>query len=63
MCGILGGNKSNWNYQAAVEYYSNKDEDNIEEGIAGDLIIDKVNPNNDNIETTIIGETFIKPRR
>ena len=47
----------------AVEYYSNKDEDNIEEGIAGDLIIDKVNPNNDNIETTIIGETFIKPRR
>ena len=47
----------------AVEYYINKDEDNVEEGIAGDLIIKDENPNPPVIESTIIGETFIKPKR
>ena len=47
----------------AVEYYSNKDEDNIEEGIIGDLIAEPVNPNDNEIEEKIVGDTFIKPNQ
>lgn len=46
----------------AVEYYINEIEDNVEEGIVGDLIAKDLNPNDTNIESTIVGETFIKPQ-
>ena len=44
----------------AVEYYANKDEDDLENGIAGSLIAEPIDPNPDN--TGIKGETFIKPK-
>lgn len=47
---------------AAVEYYINDDEDDVENGIAGGLIVEPVNPNPPIVEETIIGETFMKPR-
>ena len=47
----------------AVEYYANKDEDNIEEGIVGGLIVTPENPNDNETENTIVGETFIKPKK
>lgn len=47
----------------AVEYYSNKDEDNIEEGIVGGLVAEPVSPNTEYIEDIIVGETFIKPKK
>ena len=43
----------------AVEYFSNKDEDNVEEGIVGGLIVKPDNPNEELIENVIFGETFI----
>ena len=46
----------------AVEYYINETEDNVEEGIVGDLIAKDLNPNDDKIESTIVGDTFIKPK-
>lgn len=46
---------------AAVEYYANKDEDDIENGIVGALIIQD-NPNDEEVENAIVGETFIKPK-
>ena len=45
----------------AKEYYSNKHEDNIEEGIVGDLIVEPVEPEPTTPE--IQGEVFIKPKR
>ena len=47
----------------AVEYYANETEDDLENGIVGGLIADPVNPNNEFVEETIIGETFIKPKK
>ena len=47
----------------AVEYYANEHEDDIENGIVGGLIVEQDNPNEDNIEDLIIGETFIKPQK
>lgn len=47
----------------AVEYYSNKVEDDIENGIVGGLVVEEKNPNTEEIEDTIIGETFIKPKK
>lgn len=47
----------------ATEYYANKDEDNIEEGIVGGLILEPENPNKPEIERTIVGDTFIKPKK
>ena len=47
----------------AVEYYANETEDDIEQGIVGGLIAEPVNPNNQFIEDTITGETFIKPHK
>ena len=47
----------------ATEYYANKDEDNIEEGIVGGLILEPENPNEPEIERAIIGDTFIKPKK
>lgn len=44
----------------AVEYYANETEDDIENGIVGGLIVKQENPNDAEIEMTILGETFIK---
>lgn len=44
----------------AAEYYANKDEDDIEQGIVGGLI---VKPSDNEIQSFIQGETFIKPRK
>lgn len=46
----------------AVEYYANEFQDDIDNGIAGGLIIKEENPNNDVTETYIEGESFIKPK-
>ena len=45
----------------AVEYYINKDEDDVENGIVGALIVEPENPNEEVVEATIVGDTFIKP--
>ena len=42
----------------AHEYYANEHEDNIQEGLVGDLIVEPIIPK----EMDIIGKTFIKPR-
>ena len=47
----------------AVEYYANEFEDNLENGTVGTLKTEPINPNNSFIEDTIVGETFIKPKR
>ena len=47
----------------AVEYYTNEFEDNLEDGTVGTLKTEPINPNNSFIEDTIVGETFIKPKR
>lgn len=45
----------------AVEYYANKDEDNIEDGIVGDLIANPLD-NVENKTDLIEGNIFIKPK-
>ena len=47
----------------AVEYFANKDEDDIDNGVVGGLIVEPINPNPENVEQTIKGETFIKPKK
>lgn len=47
----------------ATEYYRNETEDDLENGIVGKLVTEPINPNNNAVEATIIGETFIKPKR
>lgn len=47
---------------AAKEYYYNKDTDDLDNEIVDGLIEDIKNPNNEEVEETIIGPTFIKPR-
>ena len=47
----------------AVEYYANEFEDNLKDGTVGTLKTEPINPNNSFIEDTIVGETFIKPKR
>lgn len=44
----------------AIEYYSNDQEDDLEEGIAGGLIVDPVSP--EPAAADIEGETFIRPK-
>ena len=46
-----------------VEYYANENEDDIENGIVGGLIVQPENPNTEEIENIIVGETFIKPKK
>jgi hypothetical protein len=46
----------------AVEYYANEIEDDIEKGLVGALIVSPENPNDTKTDTTIVGETFIKPK-
>ena len=48
---------------AAVEYYANETEDDIENGIVGGLTVKPANPNDEEMEEAIIGETFIKPKK
>lgn len=47
----------------AVEYFSNKDEDDVENGIVGGLVVEPITPNTDMVERIIEGETFIKPKK
>ena len=47
----------------ATEYYSNKVEDDIENGIVGGLVVEEKNPNTEEVEDAITGETFIKPKK
>lgn len=47
----------------ATEYYSNETEDDVENGIVEGLIAEPINPNKKYVEETIIGETFIKPKK
>ena len=47
----------------AVEYYANKIEDDIEQGLVGSLIVTENEPNTGRIDRLISGETFIKPKR
>ena len=47
----------------AVEYYANEFEDNLEDGTVGTLKTEPINPNNSFIENTIVGQTFIKPKK
>lgn len=47
----------------AVEYYANESEDDIENGIVGALIVKPPkDPNSKEINATIEGDTFIKPK-
>lgn len=46
----------------AVEYYANSTEDDVENGIVGGLITEIKDPNNEGEESSIVGETFIKPK-
>ena len=44
----------------AVEYYANEIEDDIKNGIVGGLMIEKTESND---ESSIYGESFIKPKK
>lgn len=46
----------------AVEYYANEAEDDIENGIAGGLIVKEEDPNPEEINEEIVGDVFIKPK-
>lgn len=46
----------------AVEYYSNEQVDDVDNGIAGGLTVIPTNPNTVEVEKAIEGETFITPR-
>ena len=49
---------------AAVEYYANETEDDIENGLVGALIAKPIDPNQGAVsEDIIIGETFIRPKK
>ena len=48
---------------AAMEYYANIMEDDVENGVVGGLIEETENPNTSTIEATIVGETFIKVKK
>lgn len=47
----------------AVEYYANESEDDIENGIVGGLIVKPISPNENIVDASIVGETFIKPKK
>lgn len=47
----------------AVEYYANVTEDDIENGVVGGLVVTEPNPNDTIVEQTIVGNTFIKPKK
>ena len=47
----------------AVEYYANETEDDLKKGIVGGLIVIPEDPNPENLDEIIKGDTFIKPRK
>lgn len=47
----------------AVEYFVNESEDDVDKGLVGTLISKPANPNADYIEMSIMGDTFIKPKK
>ena len=47
----------------AIEYYANEAEDDIDNGLVGTLIVSQDNPNTEEVEEIILGETFIKPKK
>lgn len=47
----------------AVEYFVNKDEDDLDEKVVGALVAKPINPNDEVTEATIVGETFIHPKQ
>ena len=47
----------------AVEYYANESEDDLENGIAGGLIVQNIEPEVEDTKNTIVGNTFIKPKQ
>ena len=47
----------------AVEYYINESEDDVENGLVGTLITKPINPNPESIESFIVGDTFIRPKK
>lgn len=47
----------------ATEYYMNEAEDDTENGVVGALIAKPIDPNPEDTNATIIGETFIRPKR
>ena len=47
----------------AVEYYANETEDDIEEGLVGALDLSTLDPNIEDSNKVIVGDTFIKPKR
>lgn len=48
---------------SAAEYYIDEFADDIENGIVDGLIIEPINPNKENVEEMIVGDTFIKPKK
>lgn len=46
----------------AVEYYGNETKDDIENKLVNGLVIDPIDPNTDEENEMIQGETFIKPK-
>lgn len=46
----------------AVEYYANETEDDIEQGLVGHLIMKQEDPNTEEENAIIRGDTFIKPK-
>ena len=72
---VVGSEKVCWRVEAvdsistpgvleviANEYYANETEDDIENGIVGGLVEEIKNPNSEDVEDAIVGETFIKPK-
>ena len=47
----------------AVEYYANKTEDDVEQGLVGTLAAEPINPNTSGQDVLIEGDTFIKPKK
>lgn len=47
----------------AVEYFINETEDDVENGLVGKLIAKPINPNTEEVEAAIVGDTFIKPKQ
>lgn len=48
---------------SASEYYIDEFADDLEKGIVDGLLIEPINPNKEDVEEMITGETFIKPKK
>ena len=47
----------------AAEYYINKDEDDVSNSLVGGLVVEPIDPNTEEANEAIVGETFIKPKK